>query len=167
MYDKLKIKTYAQLTSNKFFQVQEMTSKNRPQLKPTKPPSGYNIFYQSESKRARDRERARKLYLSRSSCNKPEHEQPANKTRFIGNKWKNLSQHEQELFYIRGKNELGIYQVNKSLWTAADKMSCRHGSTAWDDEGESLHDFCHNVVPKDYIGSLKNQSFYQVIEFLR
>ena len=78
-----------------------MISKNRPQLKPSKPSSGYNIFYQSESKRARDRERARKLYLSCSSCNKPEHEQPANKTRFIGNKWKNLSQHEQELFYVR------------------------------------------------------------------
>ena len=144
-----------------------MTSKNRPQLKPSKPSSGYNIFYQSESKRARDRERARKLYLSCSSCNKPEHEKPANKTRFIGNKWKNLSQHEQDLFYIRGKNELDIYQVNKSLWTAADKMSRRLGSTSWDDEGKSLYDFCHNGATKGHIGSLKNQSFYQVIEFLR
>jgi len=147
-----------------------MTTKNRSQQKPTKPPSGYNIFYQTESKRARDREQARKLFLSRSSFIKPEHTQAANKTRFIGNKWKNLSQHSQELFLIRGKNELDIYQVNKSLWIASDKASIGCDSTALGDKGESLHGvtpFCHNETVKGYTGSVKNETFHHdVIKFL-
>ena len=153
-----------------------MTSKNRSQQKPTKPPSGYNIFYQIESKRARDRERARKLFLNRSSLIKPEHTQAANKTRFIGNKWKTLSQHSQELFLIRGKNELDIYQVNKSLWIAFDKAALSDkgefasDKAALSDKGESLDGrppFCLNETVKGYTGSLKNEWVHDLIKFLQ
>ena len=92
-------------------------------LKPSKPPSGYNIFYQFESKRARNRERARKLYISRSSQYKSKFGVAANKTRLIGGKWKDMSPHSQSVFIVRGKNELEVYIARKALWAANEHMS--------------------------------------------
>jgi hypothetical protein len=105
-----------------------MTSTKGASKKPIKPPSGYNIFYQNESKRARDRENARKIYVGRSSFVKAEHRQVANKTRFIGGKWKKMAKQSQELFLIRGKNELDMYNVHKVLWTTFDKVCTEHFS---------------------------------------
>lgn len=116
-----------------------MTSTKGASKKPTKPPSGYNIFYQNESKRARDRENARKIYVGRSSFVKAEHRQVANKTRFIGGKWKGMAKQSQELFLIRGKNEFDMYNVNKILWTTFDKVCTEHFSPGLDEMIENIH----------------------------
>ena len=83
-----------------------MTTTKGASEKPTKPPSGYNIFYQSESKRARDRENARKLYLGRSSFVKAEHRQVANKTRFIGGSGKAWHNNHGKYLYFEGRMNL-------------------------------------------------------------
>ena len=91
--------------------------------KPSKPPSGYNIFYQFESGRARNRERARKLYVSRSSQYNSKYGNAANITRLIGGKWKDMSPHTQSLFTVRGRNEFEIYNARKALWAANEHLS--------------------------------------------
>ena len=91
--------------------------------KPAKPSSGYNIFYQAESRRARNRERSRKRFVSRFPQNNTKYDQAANTTRLIGGKWKGLSPNSQSLFFLRGKNELELYNTRKVLWAANEHMS--------------------------------------------
>ena len=111
--------------------------------KPTKPPSGYNIFYACESKRTRCRERAEVAYfhkvLSRSAESTTDglsQQQPKskNKTKFIGGKWKHLRPHSRELFAIRSRDELEIYHVDKMLWGVLDRLLANAGMS-WDDDG--------------------------------
>ena len=37
-----------------------------------------------------------------------------------------MTQQSRELFVLRGKNELDMYNVNKVLWTVFDKVSIEH-----------------------------------------
>ena len=110
--------------------------------KPTKPPSGYNIFYAGESKRTRGRERAELAYfhrvLQRQSTSGSDGSDPSaptskNKTKFIGGKWKALRPHSRELFAIRSRDELEVYHVNKMLWGVLDRLLDNAGMS-WDDD---------------------------------
>ena len=92
-------------------------------MKPSKPSSGYNIFYKFESNRARNRERARKMYVSQSSQYNSKYGNAPNITRLIGGKWKDMSPHTQSLFIVLGRNELEIYNVRKALWAANEHTS--------------------------------------------
>jgi len=92
--------------------------------KPTKPASGYNIFYKGATLRARRREIAQRLYAERVLHHPPgSHPNPCNKTKLIGGQWKDLQAHARELFSIRSKDELEIYHVRKMLWLAEDRLS--------------------------------------------
>jgi len=92
--------------------------------KPTKPASGYNIFYKGATQRARRREIAQRLYAERVLHYPPgSHPNPCNKTKLIGGKWKDLQAHARELFSIRSKDELEMYHVRKGLWLAEDRVS--------------------------------------------
>ena len=147
-----------------------MTKPKGASKKPTKPPSGYNIFYQNESKRARDRENARKFFLGRSSFVKAEHRQVANKTRFIGGKWKGMTQQSRELFVLRGKNELDLYNVNKVLWTVFDKVSIEHFSPGLEDMMQCMHQKSSGSHEKGLLScslvTITNEPHCQLIKLL-
>jgi len=97
--------------------------------KPTKPPSGYNIFYACESKRTRGREKAEQAYFenvvqkSRSPSSSFVTQTSRNKTKRIGGKWKALRPNSRELFAIRSKEELESYHVDKMLWDVLDRAT--------------------------------------------
>lgn len=113
--------------------------------RPTKPPSGYNIFYAGESKRTRGRERAELAYFHKVLQRKIDEDNDQatsaaaaspptskNKTKFIGGKWKALRPHSREVFAIRSRDELEVYHVNKMLWGVLDRLLDNAGMS-WDD----------------------------------
>ena len=50
-----------------------------------------------------------------------------------------MAQNSRELFQIRGKNELDMYNVNKGLWTVFDQVSIQHFSPELEGVVQNLH----------------------------
>ena len=118
----------------------ESLSTRRHGKKPTKPASGYNLYYQAQTKRVRKREAALQLFEDRvilpgSSSDPMEiaaaigenvaEQSPtkkANATIFIGSKWKNLPKDAKDMYAIQSKAELERYHANKKVWTALDNI---------------------------------------------
>ena len=50
------------------------------------------------------------------------HPAATNKTKAIGGQWKTLKPHTRDLFAIRSKDELEVYHMSKSLWTALERI---------------------------------------------
>ena len=118
----------------------ESLSTRRHEKKPTKPASGYNMYYQAQTKRVRKREAALQLFEDRvilpgSSSDPMEiaaaigenvaEQSPtkkANATIFIGSKWKNLPKDVKDMYAIKSKAELERYHANKKVWTALDNV---------------------------------------------
>ena len=108
--------------------------------KPTKPASGYNIFYQAQTRRVRKREAALRLFEKRAiSSSDPMEitaaigesfaeldESPTKKsggchaTKFIGGKWKRLSKEVKDMYALRAVAELELYHVDKRCWVAQE-----------------------------------------------
>lgn len=99
------------------------SSKRLAMQKPTKPASGYNIFYRGATKRARRREDAQRLY-NEKVMRMPSDAQPGatNKTKLIGGQWKTLQTHTRDLFAIRSKDELEMYHTSKALWSVLERI---------------------------------------------
>lgn len=97
--------------------------KKLPMERPTKPASGYNIYYQSATRRARKREEALRLF-NEKVMRMPPNAQPGllNKTKFIGGQWKTLIPFTRELYDIRSKDELELYHTSKVLWAVLDRI---------------------------------------------
>ena len=91
--------------------------------KPTKPASGYNIFYQGATKRARKREEAQRIFNERIMRMSADAQPGAtNKTKLIGGQWKTLQPHTRDLFAIRSKDELEMYHTSKTLWSVLERI---------------------------------------------
>lgn len=107
--------------------------------RPTKPASGYNMYYQAQSKRVRQRDTALRLYRDRvilpGSSSDPmaiaaaigenvdlSPTKKVNATQLIGGKWKNLSKEGKDLYAIMSKAELERYHANKQCWIVLDRI---------------------------------------------
>lgn len=118
----------------------ESLSTRRHKKKPTKPASGYNLYYQAQAKRVRKRETALQLFEDRvilpGSSSDPMEiaaaigeniadlspSKKTNATQLIGGKWKNLPKKVKDMYAIQSKAELERYHANKKVWTALDKI---------------------------------------------
>mmetsp|Transcript_23694 Transcript_23694/g.68175 ORF Transcript_23694/g.68175 Transcript_23694/m.68175 type:complete len:148 (+) Transcript_23694:322-765(+) len=98
--------------------------KRLPYKKPTKPASGYNIFYKGATSRARNREKAERKYAEKILLTVQSDSSPAssNKTKLIGGQWKGLQPHSRDLFSIRSKDELEVYHMSKALWGVLERL---------------------------------------------
>ena len=97
-------------------------SKRLPYDKPTKPASGYNIYYRYTTMAARNREIAERLYMDRVLLRKPSgtptKTHSSNKTKQIAQMWLHVQDHTKDMFTIRSRDDLEVYHVRKSLWGA-------------------------------------------------
>ena len=106
--------------------------------KPTKPASGYNIFYQAQTRRVRKREAALRLFEKRAISSSDPMEITAaigesfaeldesptkksggrNATKFIAGRWKRLSKEFKDMYALRAVAEIELYHVDKQCWIA-------------------------------------------------
>ena len=122
----------------------EILSTPHHRKKPTKPKSGYNMFYADQTKRVRKRLAALRLFEERvvqpgSSSDPMEiaatigenvatfdcrHEiMNFNATVYIGGKWKSFSKEVKDLYELRGDAERKRYNADKTCWTALDNLT--------------------------------------------
>ena len=100
-----------------------MTAQSRQKIKrghPPKPMSAYNLFFRSESKRLRDRERCRAKLISLVERKGLRHlvakrERP-NTTLLIANKWKKNEKYVKLYFEAQGKEMLEEYRRNAAIF---------------------------------------------------
>ena len=94
--------------------------------KPTKPASGYNIYYRYATIAARNREIAEHLYMERVLLKKPSgtptKTRSSNKTKQIAQWWLHIQPHTRDMFTIRSRDDLEVYHVRKALWAARDQL---------------------------------------------
>ena len=89
---------------------------------PAKPLSAYNIFFRSESKRLRDKERCRAKLISLVERKGLRHlgakrERP-NTTLLIANKWKKKEKNVKLYFEAQGKERLEEYRRSVAIFEA-------------------------------------------------
>lgn len=146
--------------------------------KPTKPASGYNLYYQAQTKRVRKRETALQLFNARTfvlhcSSSTPmgiaaaigenvadlSPTKKANSTQLIGGKWKSLSEKGKELYAIQSKAELERYHANKKLWVALDSILHQDGQ-----EGRTLMATLNGAAPPLPTASIQSGQPHNFVE---
>ena len=111
--------------------------------KPTKPPSGYNMFFQAQARRVRKREAALRLFEKRAASSSADPMEIAaaigenfaeldqsptkksggrNATKFIAGRWKRLSKEVKDMYALRAVAEFELYHVDKQCWIAFESQ---------------------------------------------
>mmetsp|Transcript_6897 Transcript_6897/g.19358 ORF Transcript_6897/g.19358 Transcript_6897/m.19358 type:complete len:193 (-) Transcript_6897:31-609(-) len=131
-------------------------------VKPAKPSSGYNYFYQDETSRVRRREGARyqhyaKVILRRremssshdgeahqqissssTSSSSPEKNKSPNRTALVGGRWKALPTDTAEIFAMKARAGLELYHANKALWAVLEQVLAKHAAAEAAEGGDGV-----------------------------